>query len=259
MARRLVGRVLSRLPEPIAGVVRGRHYLRVLRMQRPDQEKDFAVIARLVRPGDHVVDIGANYGAYTKFLAELVGVTGAVYSIEPVPATFKVTARNVRRLNLRNVRLLNYAFSDRCGEAIMEIPRHAEGGENYYMAKLVSQPRGSTLRHVTVQTVTMDSQPVFMENPITFIKCDVEGHELPCVSGARETIRKWKPAWYVEVSSDPDRSDTSASRLFKTFEEESYRAYWFDGQRLRKRMPADSSVNYFFLHPRHLADASDLM
>jgi FkbM family methyltransferase len=258
MTGRVKQLVLTNLPESFVRWIKKHHYLRLLKKQGPEEERDFVVISRLVKPGDHVIDVGANYGVYMKFLSDLVGDAGMVSSVEPIPSTFEIISSNARRLRLKNVRLLNYAFSDRNDDALMEIPRIATGGENYYMAKIINGQSDPKLRHVRIKTVTLDSLFVSQTAEIAFIKCDVEGHELPCVSGAMQVLRKWRPAWYVEVSGNPDLRGSDSWKLFRIFEEESYAPFWFDGRVLRPRQTSDVSVNYFFLQPRHLASVSAL-
>lgn len=51
---------------------------------------------RSLRPGDVVVDVGANIGYYTLLGARLVGESGRVYAFEPDPASFEILARNVQ-------------------------------------------------------------------------------------------------------------------------------------------------------------------
>jgi FkbM family methyltransferase len=252
MRSRLKQWILTSLPESLLRRIKMRHYLQLLKQQGPDEERDFTVIAKLVKPGDHVLDIGANYGVYMKFLSDLVGSTGTVYSVEPIPSTFQIISTNAKRLKLDNVRLLNYAFSDRNEDAVMEIPKLSAGGENYYMARIVDGQRESGLRRITIKTVTLDSQFASQTAEIAFIKCDVEGHELRCIAGGLATLRKWRPAWFVEVSGDPDKPGTKGWELFRVFERESYQPFWFDGTALRARRSGDVSVNYFFLQPRHL-------
>jgi FkbM family methyltransferase len=259
MTFRIKNWVLTSLPESLIQRIKKHHYLRLLKRQGADEEKEFAVIAKLVKPADHVIDVGANYGVYMKFLSDLVGSTGMVYSVEPIPNTFEIISSNAKRLQLSNVRILNYAFSDRNEDAVMEIPKLEAGGENYYMARIPGQATDPTLRRVAIKTVTLDSQFASHGQEITFIKCDVEGHELPCISGARQVLRKWRPAWCVEVSGDPDERGSDSWQLFGMFEGESYRPYWFDGSVLRLRRPGDVSVNYFFLQSRHLEHVKSLL
>src|SRR5687768_8794135 len=42
-------------------------------------------LRRFVRPGDTVVDVGANMGIHTMLLADAVGPNGRVHAIEPNP------------------------------------------------------------------------------------------------------------------------------------------------------------------------------
>ena len=53
------------------------------------------ILRRIVRPGMMVVDIGANIGVYSRFLAGLVGVDGKVIAFEPSPDNFNRLWDNV--------------------------------------------------------------------------------------------------------------------------------------------------------------------
>src|SRR5689334_16414097 len=50
---------------------------------------------QLVKPGDIVLDIGANVGAHTLPLAQLVGPTGKVYAFEPTLYAFGKQRTNI--------------------------------------------------------------------------------------------------------------------------------------------------------------------
>lgn len=246
--------ILNTLPEKILQVIKKVHYARTLR--RPvseSDEVDFKVVRYLVNPGDCVVDIGANIGVYTKYLSELVGIHGHVYSIEPIPLTFEILSSNVKKLELKNVELVNCGVSEINGSASMDIPLYESGGENFYEAMIVDENTDSSLRRVRVNLKTLDS--LFSEwpyNDISFIKCDVEGHELQCIKGAADIIKSSKPAWLIEISGDPDDLTSTAYETFKLLNEKGYKAFWFDGTNLNRRRSGDKSVNYFFLASKHL-------
>jgi|WetSurMetagenome_2_1015567.scaffolds.fasta_scaffold30921_2 predicted methyltransferase len=48
-------------------------------------DAEFKFIINEIKPGDRVIDIGANIGFYTLILAKLVGPYGEVYAFEPDP------------------------------------------------------------------------------------------------------------------------------------------------------------------------------
>ena len=62
------------LPNGVLRQVRRRHYYRVL-VKGSVAEPELAVLGLFVKPGACAVDVGANFGLYTKALAELVGVS----------------------------------------------------------------------------------------------------------------------------------------------------------------------------------------
>jgi FkbM family methyltransferase len=209
----------------------------------------------LVKPNDSTIDIGSNIGLYTKVLSDLVGSEGRVYSIEPIPATFEILCSNIHNLNLNNVVPINCAFSDKDKEITMEVPHYAFGGENYYQAHIVKNTSGNTkLRRVNIPSKTLDSKFRDISNLISFIKCDVEGHELECLHGAKDILKHSQAAWLIEITGNPDDLQSAANQVFDVMSQNGYASWWFDSTVLRRWSPGENSTNYFFLKKHHIED-----
>src|SRR5262249_6750877 len=154
----------------------------------------------------------------------------------------------VRRLGLDNVELFNCAMSDGPGEALMEVPRYEEGGENFYMARIIENATAATpLRTFAVTVTSIDALLGDRHDRPAFVKCDVEGHELAVFRGAGVTLGRWKPGLLVEVSDDPDDPGSPAHALASELADLDYAAYWFDGHGLVRRQAGQCAVDYFFL------------
>lgn len=221
---------LKYLPGPILRGVRSRHYQRQLKNYPLSAEPDLLGCKALLRSGDTVLDVGANIGVYTRFCSEFVGPEGHVYSLEPVPETYTYLARNVAHMALSNVECYNIAASDKDQEhAAMSMPEYTSGGSNIYEAKLSEQG------DIPVKTNRLDT--LFPQLSPQLIKCDVEGHELACLEGARELIARAKP-WLVVEVSNPKTFDLLASFGYEGF-------VWKDG-RFQAVTPSDRVPNYFF-------------
>ena len=238
------------LPRGPLQAVRRWHYARKLAAAGPEPE--MAYFKYLVPPGSTVLDLGANFGLHSRFLAQAVGPTGRVHAVEPVPGTFDVLKSNVRRLGLDAVRAHHYAVSDRAGTVTMSVPRYQQGGENPYEARVVDATGSAGGRTVEVPARRLDD--LFGNGDrITFVKCDVEGHELNVLRGAGTIRLGHRPAWLIEVSGDPDEPPTSAHELMRLMTDGGYAAYHDRDGRLVARRPGDKAVNYFFLRPEHVA------
>ena len=245
--------VLGWLPEPALQFVKKIYYLRRLESFSTEEEPDLKVVQYLVKPGDYVIDIGANIGIYSKFFSELVGPDGRVYSIEPVPSTYEILCSNISRLLLANVEPVNCAISDRNAVVTMEIPRFPRGGENYYRAYIIKESmRDTKVRSVDVEAVTIDSKFLDISGRISFIKCDVEGHELACLEGAKRFLAQCQPACLIEISDDPDNSESSGYQVFELLSERGYSPWVFDRMVLKRRIPGQINTNYFFLRDEHI-------
>jgi hypothetical protein len=83
------------------------------------------------------------------------------------------------------------------------------------------------------------------------MKIDAEYHELHCIRGAADTIRRWHPAILAETLDDVDALGSDLNTLADTLGRLGYSAYWFDGDRLRLRQPRERHQNLFFLSRQH--------
>jgi len=220
--------------------IRKRHYLRLLCSSLIEKDPELRVVRYLLKSGDTVIDIGANIGVYSKILSELVGPDGHV-------------CYNLRKLHLDNVEPTNVAISDSQGIVTMALPYDSSGAETHYRASIVTDyEEEDKSETANVQATTIDYRFLSTSETISFIKCDVEGHELACIKGASKFLARSQAAWLIEVSGEPDDTDSAAYSVFKILQDQDYFAWWYDGSKLRKRKPGDKSTNYFFLKDKHI-------
>jgi FkbM family methyltransferase len=250
LALRTKQAIAAALPRAALVSLKKRYYSSLLKHPGRYMESDAAALKYFIAPGDFVIDVGAFVGFYSALLSQLVGPSGEVWSIEPMPDTFEILSHNVRKLKLRNVHVLNCALSDSRGTTTMEIPHWKGGGESWYDARIVASRSSSS--GVTVQTETLDSLHARTARLPTFIKCDVEDHELSCIRGALSVIGRSKPALLVETIQRGD----DLAELVRLLAAEGYGAYAFDGTWFEGCQPGQNQ-NTFFLLPSHLTAAAE--
>jgi FkbM family methyltransferase len=154
-------------------------------------EQEFQQLEQFVSPGDWAIDIGANVGHYTAKLSKLVGPSGRVLALEPVPKTFELLAHNARRFPHANVTLLNLAASDRSAVLGMEVPDVQSGA---YLAHITEKATG-------LQILSMPLDHLSLPHRIQLVKIDAEGHELSVLRGMTSLLQRDRPTLIVEVSS----------------------------------------------------------
>jgi hypothetical protein len=134
----------------------------------------------------------------------------------------------------------------------MAVPLTDEGTESYYDASIVTDEPPPDMRRVNVQAVAYDDMGSVITRDISFVKIDVEGHELQAVSGMRETIERNRPALLIEVATSLSTPDAPGARLHAMLADLGYAPYVYDETKLGAWRPGMSSVNYFFLQAPHL-------
>lgn len=66
-------------------------------------EGEYDVFSQVVKPGDTVIEAGANLGAHTLGLAQLAGPKGRVYAFEPQRLMFQTLLGNAALNSLTNI------------------------------------------------------------------------------------------------------------------------------------------------------------
>jgi FkbM family methyltransferase len=177
-----------------------RYVGRSLELYGEFSESEVALFRGLVRPGDTVLDVGANVGAHTLPLARLVGSGGRVVAFEPQRLLFYCLCANVVLNDLTNVDCRHAAVGQTSGTLdVPELDYTVE--ENFGGVGLGGgRPAGPSY---PVPLVRIDDVPL---DRCDLMKIDVEGMEREVLAGAVATIRRHRPFLYVE----DDRHDRSA-------------------------------------------------
>lgn len=151
-------------------------------------------ILALVRPGDHVLDLGANIGVHTLALAHATGPTGRVTSVEPQKFCFQLLCANVTANQLTHVDCLRAAVGETPGTCT--VPRLDPTARHNAGATTVSLDAGAPGQTDTVPLITVDS----LNLPrCDLMKVDTEGFEDRVILGAARTLQAHRPALYIEV------------------------------------------------------------
>jgi len=175
----------------------------------------------LIRPGATVADIGAHVGQFTLLAAHRLGTGGLVLSFEPNPENRTRLIKNVDRNGLANVRVLEYAVSDRRGSATLQIPQvEHPSGEGSLRVK------GSVQREYAIETRSLDDvlEELHIDR-IDVMKVDVEGFEAEVFRGGAETLRKSRPAIVFEVNDVYQRESGFSSPAIDVLRDVGYSLY----------------------------------
>jgi FkbM family methyltransferase len=180
----------------------------------------------------NVVDVGASSGLYT---IELAKISEHCFSFEPIIEEYI----NLKKIVNKNVKLFNYALSDKNENQYLNIPIQMNQQEN---------PRASlknTFQNqvkVKVKTIKFDDLKnneiqKNQFNKIDFIKIDVEGFEHNVIKGMKNTIKINEPIMLIEVEK---RHNKEYSKIFKYFQKLNYQCFYTnDGVRFKKNKLQD--------------------
>jgi FkbM family methyltransferase len=145
------------------------------------------LVRRFIRPGMHVVDVGANIGYYAAMFQERLGSTGILTLIEPSDENLPELKLAIELNVWKNVQLYPYA----CGAA--EMVAGIRSGINGGVV-----PASDEVKRVELKSLDAILQDAKLP-PADFIKIDVEGYEWEVLQGAKKTIAVHRPVLFLEV------------------------------------------------------------
>lgn len=167
------------------------HYIgRALDLYGEYSESEVELLRRVLKPGDIVVEAGANVGGLTIPMADLVGPRGTVFAFEPQSFYYRHLERNADRF-----------FEDRMANTVIQINAALGHKSGTLTMRAVEEEKihapgwPSTGPEFEVRGATIDGLGL---NSCALIKIDVDGPEHEILLGAERTIDRCRPLLYVE-------------------------------------------------------------
>jgi FkbM family methyltransferase len=154
------------------------------------EAEELALMRQFLKPGQVILDVGANVGYLTRFLGRATGPDGKVYAFEPNPLIFSLLSRNVAKL--KQVSVFNFGLSSNAGAFPLFLAGNnhsvASFAKEYPAIHLVFQENvelSSIQAKVVIGDEFLDQEGI---EQVDLIKIDVEGWEINALSGLEKTI-----------------------------------------------------------------------
>jgi FkbM family methyltransferase len=167
----------------------------VLKEQLDWFEDEIKFLRKLLRPGQKVIDIGANMGVYSLSMARTVGPTGGVWSFEPASSTAGLLAQSIAANGFSHVVLDQCALSSASGTLRLSL------NDNSELNELVREgaPAGAS-EEVRVSTLD-ECRERHGWRDIAFVKIDAEGEERNILIGGQRFFAEQSPLVQYEVKA----------------------------------------------------------
>jgi FkbM family methyltransferase len=199
-------------PAAIAELVRGHKMLVDCRLQSHaralftgnyDDDKVDA-LARFVREGGTVLDVGANIGFYTVPLALTARLVGAdIVAAEPFAKNAEWLRRNLVLNGVeKEVTLLECGLSSESRDEQLALREDFETGASIGNASVVDKDQDDAhFKRVKIRLEPLDLVwPSLARRRLDAVKLDIEGHEDRFFEGASQTLRENRPVILMEIN-----------------------------------------------------------
>lgn len=187
----------------------------VLLEQQDWFEDEIKFLRRLLRPGERIVDIGANHGVYSLSMAQTVGAAGQLWAFEPTTRTADLLAASIAANQMSNVALLRCALSDHRGSAKFAL------NENSELNAVIHGESSGDFEVVELRTLD-DCRDEFGLTGIAFVKMDAEGEESNILKGGARFFAEESPLVQYEIRAGND-FHLDLADTFRQMGYESYR------------------------------------
>jgi FkbM family methyltransferase len=169
-----------------------------------------------LRPGDEVVDVGANIGIYAVACA---GLGTRVVAFEPSSRARDGLARNIELNGFEDaVRVVPAALGDEVGSTSFTTNFDVT---NHVVAVEDRQPTDEIVDLWTLDAFVAEHPDWFARSAIEFVKIDAEGHDEAVLHGARRILVDQQPVVMVETWNGGDEIRAFLAQF-------GYRVYRYD-------------------------------
>lgn len=163
---------------------------------------------KLIGKGQVFVDVGANIGDVTMHAAQLLGGNGKVIALEPDPLNYQRLTANLSLNKFENILAVNQGAGKVAGDYIIHSVEKGNAGMNRILPANDARGEG---RQITVTTLDRLIQELSLVK-VDLIKIDTEGFEMNVLAGARNSIERFLPAFFIEIDDDNLRHQGSDAK-----------------------------------------------
>ncbi|MGZ3931205.1 MAG: FkbM family methyltransferase [Bacteroidia bacterium] len=168
------------------------------------KDPSFSGLMKNVKPGNVILDIGANIGFTALSMAKLSLPNGIVYAFEPDPFNYEQLKHNVFLNTLPNVKIFNVGLgvtkeqlklavntaNNRGGNRIRQ-----DASENFNLVDIMPLDEFVSLHGLAT---------------VDLVKIDVEGFEYNVLKGAEQLLSTQRPVLFIELD-DSNLKEQGAS------------------------------------------------
>jgi len=206
-------------------------------------EKDFIHFLNLLPREGIVLDIGANIGVMSYYLAR-GQKQRKIFAFEPIPINFRNLERIKRKYSLNNLEIFQLALGDQNGTIDMVLPvQRSVRFHGLAHVKDENMPDRGDIFQCPMKRLDEVESIMQCNSRVTGIKIDVENYEYFVLKGATGLIKKHRPVIYCELWDNDNRKQT-----MKLLTELGYRTLVLKNNLLVDYDPdIHSTQNFFFL------------
>ena len=142
-------------------------------------------MARFVKPGDSVLNIGSHIGLEALILGKVVGEKGRLFIMQPYSITHNMVLKNVYFNGLSEITTVyNVGASNKHSKGFISVSTANTGGSQIFTDESTSSGKAKT-EEVEVDLV---DNILPKDAVIDFALIDVERSEVECLQGMKQTI-----------------------------------------------------------------------
>jgi len=134
--------------------------------------RERAILVEHIKPGFRFIDIGANVGAYSLFVAALAGGAARILAIEPQPDIFERLVSNMQLNPFGTIKAVQCAVADKPGDFTLFLDTKNRGESSM---RAVRSANGLSLKVTATTLLQLIEDERF--DRVDAIKLDVEGAE----------------------------------------------------------------------------------
>ena len=139
--------------------------------------------SRYIKTGGTVLDVGSNFGQMSVLFANLVGDKGTIHAFDADDWVFEILTKNIHANKKENIIIPHFGAAHNKNNEILIFPEPDFDQYGAYGAFGIDY---TAKKGREVKSITIDSLEI--NDPICFMKVDIQGGDLQALQGAVKTI-----------------------------------------------------------------------